>query len=106
MAAISASCAAAPVRACARCCSPAIWCAASWRARLDEHLGHYAIDGLNLRAGALLSTPYAVYAVTHLAALVRLLPERDPHENVFEALDGIFDSLDVPLRHGGERRAV
>jgi DNA repair protein RecO (recombination protein O) len=69
----------------------------SWRARLDEHLGHYVIDGLNLRAGALLSTSYAVYAVTHLAALVRLLPERDPHENVFEALDGILDGLDVPL---------
>lgn len=69
----------------------------SWRARLDEHLGNYAVDGLNLRAGALLSTPYAVYAVTHLAALARLLPERDPHESVFEALDAILDHLDIPL---------
>src|SRR5215510_6704243 len=55
---------------------------ASWRARLDEHLGHYAVDGLNLRAGALLSSSHAVYALTHLAALARLLPERDPHEGV------------------------
>jgi DNA repair protein RecO (recombination protein O) len=68
-----------------------------WRARLDEHLGHYTVDGLNLRAGALLSLPYAVYALTHLAALARLLPERDPHENVFDALDAIFDRLDVPM---------
>jgi len=68
-----------------------------WRARLDEHLGHYTVDGLNLRAGALLSTSYAVYAVTHLAALTRLLPERDPHESVFDALDAILDRLDTPL---------
>ena len=61
-----------------------------WRARLDEHLGHYTVDGLNLRAGALLSTSYAVYAVTHLAGLARLLPERDPHESVFDALDAIL----------------
>src|SRR6476660_5235312 len=47
-----------------------------WRARLDEHLGNYTVDGLNLRAGALLSLPHAVYALTHLAALARLLPER------------------------------
>ena len=46
---------------------------AVWRARLDEHLGTYAIEGLNLRAGALLASPHAVYGVTHLAALVRLL---------------------------------
>jgi DNA repair protein RecO (recombination protein O) len=70
---------------------------ASWRARLDEHLGHYSVDGLNLRAGAMLSTPYAMYAVSHLAALVRLLPERDPHENVFEALNEILDNVDSPL---------
>lgn len=69
----------------------------SWRARLDEHLGYYVVEGLNLRAGALLSTPYAVYAITHLAALARLLPERDPHENVFEAIESILSGLDVPV---------
>jgi DNA repair protein RecO (recombination protein O) len=69
---------------------------AAWRARLDEHLGYFVIDGLNLRAGALLSTPYALYALAHLAALVRLLPERDPHENVYDALEDILGHLDVP----------
>jgi DNA repair protein RecO (recombination protein O) len=68
-----------------------------WRARLDEHLGYYAVDALNLRAGKLLGTAHAVYALTHLAALVRLLPERDPHENIFEALEVIFEHLDAPL---------
>jgi len=69
-----------------------------WRARLDEHLGHFTVEGLTLRAGTLMSASHAVYAVTHLAALARLLAERDPHENVFEALELILDQLDTPAR--------
>jgi DNA repair protein RecO (recombination protein O) len=68
-----------------------------WRARLDEHLGTYAVDAHNLRAGKFLGSAHAVYAVTHLASLVRLLPERDPHETMFDVLDMIFDRLDAPL---------
>ena len=30
---------------------------ATWRARLDDHLGNYAVEGLNLRAGAISSPP-------------------------------------------------
>jgi len=67
---------------------------AVWRARLDEQLGHYTVEGLRLRAGSFLSASHAVYAVTHLAALVRLLPERDPHESVFTALETMLDGLD------------
>jgi DNA repair protein RecO (recombination protein O) len=66
---------------------------AVWRARLDEHLGHYAVEGLCLRAGGLLTDSRAVYGITHLAALVRLLPERDPHPNVYSALEAILDHL-------------
>ena len=42
---------------------------AVWRARLDEHLGTYAIEGTRLRAATLLASSHAVYGVTHLAAL-------------------------------------
>jgi len=66
---------------------------ATWRARLDEHLGYFTVEGLDLRAGAFLPAAHAVYGVTHLAALTRLLPERDPHETVFEALDALLDRL-------------
>ena len=52
---------------------------AVWRARLDEHLGYYAIEGMRLRAATVLASSHAVYGVTHLASLARLLPERDPH---------------------------
>src|ERR1700709_2813971 len=50
-----------------------------WPPRLDEHLGQYAVEGLNLRAAQFLSMPHALYGLTHVCALLRLLPERDPH---------------------------
>ena len=67
---------------------------AVWRARLDEHLGMYALEGTRLRAATLLASSYAVYGVTHLAALARLLPERDPHEDIYEMLQGTLDDFD------------
>jgi DNA repair protein RecO (recombination protein O) len=67
-----------------------------WRARLDEHLGHFSVEGVDLRAGAILTSPHAVYAITHLAAIARLLPERDPHADVYEALEFILGRLDIP----------
>lgn len=67
---------------------------AAWRARLDEHLGNYTVEGLRLRAANFFSAPHAIYGVTHLAALMRLLPERDPHAGLYEALDEILGHLD------------
>jgi DNA repair protein RecO (recombination protein O) len=67
---------------------------AVWRARLDEHLGYYAIEATRLRAATLLASSHAVYGVTHLAALARLLPERDPHEDIYEMLERTLDDFD------------
>jgi DNA repair protein RecO (recombination protein O) len=65
-----------------------------WRARLDEHLGHFTVEGLRLRAADLMAAAHAVFGVTHLAALCRLLPERDPHAEVHDMLAAILDHLD------------
>ena len=67
---------------------------AVWRARLDEHLGYYQVEGTRMRAAALLASSHAVYGVTHLAALARLLPERDPHQDIYQMLDHILDDFD------------
>ncbi len=67
---------------------------AVWRARLDEHLGYYALEGTKLRAAAMFGSPHAVYGVTHLASLVRLLPERDPHEDIYEMVEAILDDFE------------
>jgi DNA repair protein RecO (recombination protein O) len=67
---------------------------AVWRARLDEHLGTYVIEGTRLRAATVLTSSHAVYGVTHLASLARLLPERDPHEEIYDMLDRTLDDFD------------
>jgi DNA repair protein RecO (recombination protein O) len=67
---------------------------AVWRARLDEHLGTYVIEGTRLRAATVLASSHAVYGVTHLASLARLLPERDPHQDIYDMLDRTLDDFD------------
>jgi DNA repair protein RecO (recombination protein O) len=67
---------------------------AVWRARLDEHLGMYVIEGLRLRAAALIAASHGVYGVTHLAALARLLPERDPHQDIYARLAYALDDFE------------
>lgn len=66
----------------------------TWRARLDEHLGEFRVEPLVLRAGRLMESATAVYGVQALAALLRLLPERDPHLHLYETLDIVLDHLD------------
>jgi DNA repair protein RecO (recombination protein O) len=70
---------------------------ASWRARLDEHLGNYTVEALRERASNFFGAPHAIYGVTHLAALMRLLPERDPHAELFAVFEGILDRLEDPV---------
>jgi DNA repair protein RecO (recombination protein O) len=65
-----------------------------WRARLDEHLGAYAVEPQSLRAGRLMESALALAGLNYLGQLVRVLPERDPHEGVYEALTLIVDALD------------
>jgi len=67
---------------------------ASWRARLDEHLGNYTIEPVNLRASSFFAASHAIYGVSHLAALMRLLPERDPHADLYAEFEDVLNHLD------------
>jgi len=69
---------------------------ATWGARLDEHLGLYTVEGTNARAARFLSAAHAVHGVTHLAALCRLLAERESHAGIYGELARILDQLDDP----------
>ncbi|MBP2560636.1 DNA repair protein RecO (recombination protein O) [Neorhizobium galegae] len=73
---------------------------AVWRARLDEHLGEFKLEPVRLRAAKLMETATAVYGVQAMGALLRLLPERDPHPHLFDALDIILDAFDDPSDAG------
>ncbi|QPC87275.1 DNA repair protein RecO [Mesorhizobium sp. NBSH29] len=64
-----------------------------WRARLDEHLGTFQAEALELNAAKLFESAVAVYGLQTLAAHLRLLPERDPHAALFETLTLIIENL-------------
>jgi DNA repair protein RecO (recombination protein O) len=67
---------------------------AVWRARLDEHLGTYTVEPVKTRTASMFATGHALFGVTHLASLARLLPERDPHAVVYDDLEAILDRID------------
>ena len=67
---------------------------AVWRARLDEHMGHWVVEPLDARAAGLMVSAVALNGVQTLAAHLRLLPERDPHPELFAALEAILDHFD------------
>lgn len=72
----------------------------TWRARLEEHLGAYSIEPVTERAARLMETAIGIHAVQSLAGLLRLLPERDPHERLYLMTEAILDNLDDPLLTG------
>ena len=74
--------------------------AAIWRARLDEHLGNYTVEATTQRAARLMEGAAALYGIQTIAALIRLLPERDPHPELYQGLLAILDWLDDPITAG------
>ncbi len=71
---------------------------ATWKARLSDNLGHYALELRKPFAALLMDEPAALTALSCLAELTRLLPERDPHPNLFEIslfVLGFLDDKDV-----------
>jgi DNA repair protein RecO (recombination protein O) len=69
---------------------------AEWRARLDEHLGNYALEGVTLRAAELMESRASVFGLAWLSALMRFLPERDPHPALYDTLGIVLDHLSEP----------
>jgi DNA repair protein RecO (recombination protein O) len=69
---------------------------ATWRARLDEHLGSFSVEGTSLRAADVMGSGQALDAVHLTGALLRLLPERDPHPMLYEAALVIADNATRP----------
>lgn len=68
----------------------------AWRARLDEHLGTFQAEPLELNAARLFDSAVAVYGLQTLASHLRLLPERDPHQALYDTLLVMLGHLDDP----------
>ncbi len=74
--------------------------AAQWRARLDEHLGQFVLEPVSFAAARLIESRLALAGLQLLASHLRLLPERDPHPQLFETLAVILDCFEEPLLSG------
>jgi DNA repair protein RecO (recombination protein O) len=68
--------------------------AAEWRARVDEQMGTYTVEPLVARSGALMGSRLALYGLSTMAALLRALPERDPHPALYAASEALVAHLD------------
>jgi DNA repair protein RecO (recombination protein O) len=68
----------------------------TWRARLEEHLGTFIVEGERLRAAHLMQSALGLHGLHHLAGLLRLLPERDPHPELWRFAEILADRLDDP----------
>jgi DNA repair protein RecO (recombination protein O) len=67
---------------------------ATWKARLADHLGHFAVEFRKGFAAGIMDDAAALAGLTSIAALTRLLPERDPHPNLYEVTLFVLGFLD------------
>jgi len=66
----------------------------TWKARLSDQLGHMQVELRRGYAAAAMSDPVALAGLTSLTALLRLMPERDPHANLYEITQFVLGFLD------------
>jgi DNA repair protein RecO (recombination protein O) len=66
---------------------------AQWRARLSEHLGSYTLELEAAHAARFFDERAALAGLNTLTALARLLPEREPHEPLYEASCVVLSAL-------------
>lgn len=68
--------------------------AITWRARLEDHLGNFTLEPLNLRAGLIIENALRLKGLSSLTALAQVLPEREPHQKLFAAFKLVLETMD------------
>jgi len=69
---------------------------ATWKARLEEHLGQFAIEPVAMRAAGLIDDRLALAGLGTVVAHCHHLPEREPHARLYDGLRLILDQLEQP----------
>ncbi len=70
---------------------------ATWRARIESQMGSYNVETRQSRVALLMDQATALNGMNLLAEHMRLLPEREPHPELYECLCALLDVLDQPL---------
>jgi DNA repair protein RecO (recombination protein O) len=73
-----------------------------WRARLEEHLGSFVVELIDARAADLIADRTRLYASQLVCELLRLLPERDPHDRLLGMAVDLLDDGKRALDLGAE----
>lgn len=68
----------------------------TWRARLSEHLGGFNVEMMEAHGARVLDDARALSAIGTLAGLLRLLPERDPHPELYATTLHVLRSFGEP----------
>lgn len=66
----------------------------TWRARLEEHLGNFTLEPLSLRAGFIIENALRLTGLGSLTALAQMLPEREPHPRLYDAMRIVLEAID------------
>ena len=67
---------------------------ARWRARLEDQLGSFTIEPVEMRAARLIGDPVKLAGLSTLSGLSQVLPEREPHPRLYDALTVALAALD------------
>ena len=73
-----------------------------WRARLEEHLGSFVVELIDARAADLIADRTRLYSSQLVCELLRLLPERDPHDRLLGMAVDLLDDGKSALDLGAE----
>jgi DNA repair protein RecO (recombination protein O) len=68
----------------------------TWRARLSEHLGGFNVELMEAHGARALDDVRALAAIGTLAGLIKLLPERDPHSELYATTLHLLRSFAEP----------
>lgn len=68
-----------------------------WRARMEEHLGFFTVEPVELRAAGLMDDRVSLAGLTAACAVAReVLPERQPLPSLYDAFAVLIDNLHEP----------
>jgi DNA repair protein RecO (recombination protein O) len=68
----------------------------AWRARLDAHIGTFAVEPVRSRAAQVMGDPSALAGLNAVTALLSFaLPEREAHGALYRSTLGLLDMLGV-----------
>ncbi|MEO6607624.1 MAG: DNA repair protein RecO, partial [Aestuariivirga sp.] len=67
---------------------------ATWRARLEDHLGTFQLEPLSLKVGYIIANPLRLSGLSSLMGLAQCLPEREPHPRLYHAAHVVMSMIE------------